>query len=416
MRWEPRKAFMLAMVRCILLVSDGPLCFNRDAGGGSPLSLVIGSLCIKHPNLFGKSEKLHFLWDKGLCDSNISITYRKSRPERQSQHAFIIQHSMSPEVGIHGVPVDNFSRSESGGVNLSRVSIGVDLIEPSSSNWSSKTNVKFEHVRPFNDDGCSISGDIHGFPVTCSGGYHDSMVVVKQESRYAEANDRGFTRFSLQIEQGIPILSKWLIFNRFKFVASKGIKLGPAFLLTSLTGGSIVGDMAPYQAFSIGGPGSVRGYGEGAIGSGTSCVVASSELTLPLNPMLEGVVFLDGGSDLTSGRCEILLLGMANQEAGSVLDTGFGLNLMRDTFKSTLLSMPFNREPSISSSAIFRDQRRLVPVKAHCSEDSHIEYMTRKQCSGIPVLDCLRIFLINSTGFRSKFRQRSTTQLYLFKL
>jgi len=40
--------------------------------------------------------------------------------------------------------------------------------------------------------------------------------------------------------------------------------------------------MAPYQAFSIGGLGSVRGYGEGAVGSGRSCLVANSELTLPL--------------------------------------------------------------------------------------------------------------------------------------
>lgn len=50
----------------------------------------------------------------------------------------------------------------------------------------------------------------------------------------------------------------------------------------SLTGGSIVGDIAPYQAFAIGGLGSVRGYGEGAVGSGRSCVVANSELTFPL--------------------------------------------------------------------------------------------------------------------------------------
>lgn len=48
-----------------------------------------------------------------------------------------------------------------------------------------------------------------------------------------------------------------------------------------MTGGSIVGDMAPYQAFAIGGLGSVRGYGEGAVGSGRSCLVANSELTLP---------------------------------------------------------------------------------------------------------------------------------------
>jgi outer membrane protein assembly factor BamA len=49
-----------------------------------------------------------------------------------------------------------------------------------------------------------------------------------------------------------------------------------------VTGGSIVGDMAPYQAFAIGGLGSVRGYGEGAVGSGRLCLVANCEYTIPL--------------------------------------------------------------------------------------------------------------------------------------
>lgn len=54
------------------------------------------------------------------------------------------QHSVSPEVAIHGLPFDNFSRSGSGGVNLCRVSAGLDLSEPAGTNWSSKTSVKFE--------------------------------------------------------------------------------------------------------------------------------------------------------------------------------------------------------------------------------------------------------------------------------
>ncbi|KAL0460837.1 UNVERIFIED_CONTAM: Outer envelope protein 39, chloroplastic [Sesamum latifolium] len=303
MGWEPRKAFMLAMV---LFVSSS-VCKDRN----------MKVLCIKHPNLFGKSEKLDFLWDKGLCDSNILVTYRKPRPEWLSQHAFIIQHSISPEVGIHGLPVDNFSRSVSGGVNLCRFSAGVDLSEPASSNWSSKTSVKFERSS-------WLSGDLQW----C---YHDSMVVLKQESRFAKANDCSFTRFSLQIEQGLPILSKWLIFNRFKFVASKGIRLGPAFFLTSLTGGSIVGDIAPYQAFSIGGQGSVRGYGEGAVGSGRSCLVANSELTLPLNQVLEGAVFLDCGSDLGSGRHVPGNPALRHGKPGTGLGLGYGLR-----FKSHL--------------------------------------------------------------------------------
>lgn len=54
------------------------------------------------------------------------------------------------------------------------------------------------------------------------------------------------------------------------------------FASDRMMGGSIVGDMAPYQAFAIGGLGSVRGYGEGAVGSGRSCLVANSEITFPL--------------------------------------------------------------------------------------------------------------------------------------
>ncbi|KAI7995410.1 hypothetical protein LOK49_LG11G00868 [Camellia lanceoleosa] len=92
--------------------------------------------------------------------------------------------------------------------------------------------VFMQHVRTINDDGRSISRDLDGFPVTCSGSYEDNMVVLKQESQFAKANDCSFSRFSLQIEQGILVLSRWLIFNRFKFTASKGVKLGPAFLLT----------------------------------------------------------------------------------------------------------------------------------------------------------------------------------------
>ncbi|CAA2986005.1 outer envelope 80, chloroplastic [Olea europaea subsp. europaea] len=305
--------------------------FNPFRNSGSPLSLVVGSLCIKHPNLFGKNEKLDVLWDKGLCDSNVLITCRKTRPEWLSQQTFVIQHSISPEIGIHGIPVDNYSRTGSGDVNLCRFSAGVDLSEPASSNWSSKTSIKFEHVRPINDDGRSISRDLHGFPVTCSGSCHDSMVVLKQESRFAKANDHSFTRFSLKIEQGIPILSKWLIFNRLNFVASKGIRLGPAFFLSSLTGGSIVGDIAPYQAFSIGGHGSVRGYGEGAVGSGRSCLVANSELTLPLNQMLDGAVFLDCGSDLGSGRLVPGNPALRHGKPGSGIGFGYGLR-----FKSQL--------------------------------------------------------------------------------
>lgn len=268
----------------------------------NPFSQIVGRLSIKHPSLFGRSEKLDVLWDKGLDDSNILIAFRRPRPEWLSQQSFVMQHSITPEIAVHGLPADRFSRSGSGGVNLCRLSVGVDLNEPATSHWSSTTSIKFESVRPINNDGRTISRDLDGFPITCSGGSRDNMVVLKQESEYAIANDNNFTRLNFQMEQGLPLLSKWLIFNRFKFTTSKGVKLGPAFLVSSLTGGSIVGDMAPYQAFAIGGLGSVRGYGEGAVGSGRSCLVANSEFTIPLTKELEAAIFMDCGTDLGSAR------------------------------------------------------------------------------------------------------------------
>ncbi|XP_013630520.1 PREDICTED: outer envelope protein 80, chloroplastic [Brassica oleracea var. oleracea] len=307
------------------------LMFPAFRDTSSPLSLVIGSLCIKHPNLFGGSEKLDVSWDKGLYDSNVLVAFRRPRSEWRPQQCFFIQHSLSPEIGVHGTPYDNFSRSGSGGVNLSKLAVGLDLSEPASSKWSSTTSVKFEHVRPMNDEGRLITRDVDGFPVTCSGNTHDSMVVLKQESRFAKANDQGLSHFSMQIEQGIPVVSKWLIFNRFKFVASKGVRLGPAFLLASLTGGSIVGDMAPYQAFAIGGLGSVRGYGEGAVGSGRSCLVANTELALPLNKMTEGTIFLDCGTDLGSSRLVPGHPSLRHGKPGFGYGFGYGLR-----FKSPL--------------------------------------------------------------------------------
>lgn len=188
-----------------------------------------------------------------------------------------------------------------------------------------------QRVCPINDDGHSISRDLDGFPLTSSGTPQDSMVVLKQESRFAKANHRSFTQFSMQIEQGIPVFSKWLIFNRFKFVTSKGLRLGPAFLLTRLTGGSIVGDMAPYQAFAIGGLGSVRGYGEGAVGSGRSCLVANGELRLPVNKLLEAAAFLDCGTDLGSGQHVPGNPSLRHGKPGSGVGLGYGLR-----FKSRL--------------------------------------------------------------------------------
>lgn len=52
--------------------------------------------------------------------------------------------------------------------------------------------------------------------------------------------------------------------------------------LYSLSGGHVVGKFSPHEAFAIGGTNSVRGYEEGAVGSGRSYVVGSGEISFPM--------------------------------------------------------------------------------------------------------------------------------------
>ncbi|KAG4981950.1 hypothetical protein JHK87_026699 [Glycine soja] len=291
------------------------------------VSMATGSLRLKHPGLFYFRDLLDMSWHKGLHDSDLLLTYRYHRPLHIGPPSLTIKHSVSPEVGIHGIPMNKFSHSLSRGVRLSKLSIGFDYIAPSESDSSKAkaTGVYFKvgrfiknilgHVcwvgkmilrsiaQRFHfthDGGRSISTDQDGFQLTRSGGPSDNIIVISQESRYEDESDHGFTNFSVQMELGTPIPPILLSYYRFEVSAARGIKLGPTIFFSRMSGGTVMGSFAPYQAFAIGGPSSVRGYGEGAVGVGQSCLVSTSELSIPLNKKLTGVIFLDCGSDLWS--------------------------------------------------------------------------------------------------------------------
>jgi outer membrane protein assembly factor BamA len=51
------------------------------------------------------------------------------------------------------------------------------------------------------------------------------------------------------------------------------------FFFCSASGGHVEGNFSPHEAFAIGGTNSVRGYEEGAVGSGRSYSVGSGEVS-----------------------------------------------------------------------------------------------------------------------------------------
>lgn len=52
----------------------------------------------------------------------------------------------------------------------------------------------------------------------------------------------------------------------------------------------MIGDFSPHEAFAIGGTNSVRGYEEGAVGSGRSYAVGSGEISFRMVSL--NIIFL----------------------------------------------------------------------------------------------------------------------------
>ena len=103
--------------------------------------------------------------------------------------------------------------------------------------------------------------------------------------------------------QAVPLKPEWLSMTRLQARCEHTVRLaGPVRLALSAKGGLIEGDLPPYEAFPIGGTNSVRGYDEGAVGSGRRYAVASAELQVPLVAPVAGTLFADAGSDLDSGH------------------------------------------------------------------------------------------------------------------
>ncbi|KAJ0988151.1 hypothetical protein J5N97_006507 [Dioscorea zingiberensis] len=277
-----------------------------SAGGGissgftnGPLSGLIGSFAYSHRNVFGRNQKLNLSVERGQIDSIFRINYTDPWIEgdnKRTSRTIMIQNSRTPGTLVHGS-----HQSGQGGVTIARVTSGIEYSRPLRPKWSGTAGIIFQHSGARDDKGNPIIRDFYNSPLTASGNTSDDVLLAKLESVYTVSSDRGSSMFVFNMEQGLPILPEWLCFNRVNARARQGVEIGPARLLLSLSGGHVVGKFSPHEAFAIGGTNSVRGYEEGAVGSGRSYAVGSGEVSFHMFGPLEGVLFADYGSDLGSG-------------------------------------------------------------------------------------------------------------------
>ncbi|KAH9771787.1 Outer envelope protein 80 [Citrus sinensis] len=297
---------------------------ERPSGGFSAGGGISSGFAYSHRNVFGRNQKLNISLERGQIDSIFRINYTDpwiEGDDKRTSRTIMVQNSRTPGTHVHGNQPDNSS------LTIGRVTAGMEFSRPIRPKWSGTVGLIFQHSGAHDEKGNPIIKDFYSSPLTASGKTNDEMLIAKFESVYTGSGDQGSSMFVFNMEQGLPVLPEWLFFNRVNARARKGVEIGPARLLLSLSGGHVVGNFSPHEAFAIGGTNSVRGYEEGAVGSGRSYVVGSGEISFPMLGPVEGVIFSDYGTDLGSGPSVPGDPAGARLKPGSGYGYGFGIRV-----------------------------------------------------------------------------------------
>ena len=197
-------------------------------------------------------------------------------------------------------------------VRVLRFGTGVTFRRPLGGGWDASLGTLYQRVRTTDADGDTVTEDAANNPLTASGTGADDLWTVQfgvvQDLRNDPFSPTSGSVLRLGTEQSIPLGSGSIFFNRLRASYSYYVPVsflnfseGPQAIAINVQGGSIIGDFPPYEAFSIGGTNSVRGYEEGDLGTGQSYLQASIEYRFPLFSFLGGALFLDAGTDLGTG-------------------------------------------------------------------------------------------------------------------
>ncbi|KAK1394219.1 Translocon at the outer envelope membrane of chloroplasts 75-III [Heracleum sosnowskyi] len=154
-----------------------------------------------------------------------------------------------------------------------------------------------------------------GPPTTLSGTGIDRMAflqanITRDNTKFVNGAIVG-ERNVFQLDQGLFIGSKFPFFNRHqltytKFLQLKAVEEGagkppPPVLVLHGNYGGCVGDLPSYEAFTLGGPYSVRGYNMGELGAARNILEVATELRIPVRNT-HVYAFAEHGNDLGSSK------------------------------------------------------------------------------------------------------------------
>ncbi|WP_044304293.1 BamA/TamA family outer membrane protein [Richelia intracellularis] len=313
------------------------------AGAGiSSASGLFGTLSYQEQNLNGRDQELGTELQAGqrelLFDVRFTDPWINGDPSRTSYTVNASRRS-SISLVFDGPDDKDIKTINPNNMNDSgdrprvvRLGGGVNFTRPLSGNpykrseWIASAKLQYQRVSIQDADGNLIEqGRVEGtanelLDLSKSGDGQDDLFLVRLgASRDLRNNSLQPTKgsfFRLSLDKSIPIGKGDISLTRFQGSYSQYIPIdftnfikgNVETLAFNLQGGAILGDLPTYEAFTLGGSNSVRGYEEGELSSGRSYLQASMEYRFPIFPVITGVLFADFGTDLgnTTKAAEML--------------------------------------------------------------------------------------------------------------
>jgi outer membrane protein insertion porin family len=296
------------------------------AGAGiSSASGLFGSVSYQQQNLGGNNQTLGAELQVGqrelLFDVNFTDPWIAGDPYRTSYtvNAFrrrtisLIFEGGDPEIFLPNGDRPRVVRT-GGGVTFTRP-LSRDVF--TKAEWTASLGLQYQRISIVDADGESSPNELlpNGtlVPLTFSGSSGDDLLSLQfgavRDRRNNPLRPTSGSLVRLGVEQSIPVGEGSILLTRFRGSYSYYIPVnftnftkGPQSLAFNIQGGTVVGDLPPYEAFALGGSNSVRGYGEGEVGAGRSFVQATAEYRFPVFSVVGGALFVDFASDLGSGN------------------------------------------------------------------------------------------------------------------
>jgi outer membrane protein insertion porin family len=230
---------------------------------------------------------------------------------------------------------------------VDRIGGGVEVRHPFSPHFESTVGITYQSVSVRDDVFASKqqTTDRLGNPLTVSRNGRDDLLTLnlglQYDTRDDSKNPTEGTHLRFGLDQSIPSGQADIGMTRLSASASQffpipffGNKKKSVFV-ANVQGGHILGDVPPYEAFSLGGDDTVRGFQTAAVGTGRSFLEASAEYRFPLFDLkvfrqpidVGGVLFVDYGSLLGTQNEVIGQPGIVRNKPGDGLGYGLGVRL-----------------------------------------------------------------------------------------